>query len=359
MVGTRQLAAVSDLVEAAGGKLILIGDHRQLAEIDAGGVFAALTRRIPVVELTENVRQEHEWERDALSDLRHGSVERAVAAYRRHGRIATVPANEIVERACGNWFGDVTESGDPAAVLLIADTNATVDALNRRARQLVAEAGLLAGAAVVAGERMFQMGDRVVCRKNRTGLGVLNGDLAIVRAADPDARTVTLELDRDPAPVTIPTGYLDDGHLDWGYALTGHKAQGTTVERTHTVTDGNVDRDWLYVALSRGRHTNTMYLTDRTETPGLCDQCDHVTHDQVSSLVALVRSLNGDRTEVAASDVGDRPFLDPNDPDPSGRGRNLRASHNDDTRPAATLERLVSYRDSPSRDRIIGRGVGR
>ncbi len=87
MVGSRQLAQVSDLVEEASGKLILIGDHHQLAEIDAGGLFVALTARLPAVELTENVRQEHEWERAALSELRHGSVDRAVAMYKRRDRI--------------------------------------------------------------------------------------------------------------------------------------------------------------------------------------------------------------------------------------------------------------------------------
>src|SRR5680860_1151817 len=56
MVGSRQLAQISDLVEAASGKLILIGDYHQLAEIDAGGLFAALVSRLPAVELAENVR---------------------------------------------------------------------------------------------------------------------------------------------------------------------------------------------------------------------------------------------------------------------------------------------------------------
>ncbi len=81
MVGSRQLAEVSDLAEAVAGKLILIGDHRQLAEIDAGGLFTALAVRVPAVELTENVRQEHEWERTTLAELRDGSVNRAVGMY--------------------------------------------------------------------------------------------------------------------------------------------------------------------------------------------------------------------------------------------------------------------------------------
>ena len=61
--GTRQLATVLDHVEAAGGKLVLVGDDRQLAAIDAGGAFGALARRGLAVELTENRRQRHAWER--------------------------------------------------------------------------------------------------------------------------------------------------------------------------------------------------------------------------------------------------------------------------------------------------------
>jgi ATP-dependent exoDNAse (exonuclease V) alpha subunit len=86
MVGSRQLAEVSDTVDAASGKLILIGDHHQLAEIDAGGLFAALVARLPAAELIENVRQDQEWERTALTELRQGSVSRAVAMYNRRGK---------------------------------------------------------------------------------------------------------------------------------------------------------------------------------------------------------------------------------------------------------------------------------
>ena len=78
MVGTRQLASIADLVESAEGKLILIGDDRQLPEIDAGGLFRALANRLPTVELTDNIRQQHEWERAALTQLRHGSVDQAI-----------------------------------------------------------------------------------------------------------------------------------------------------------------------------------------------------------------------------------------------------------------------------------------
>jgi len=205
MVGSRQLAEVSDLVESASGKLILIGDHRQLAEIDAGGLFAALTARLPAVELTENVRQDQEWERTALAELRHGSISRAVAMYDRRGKInVAASSDDTITQAVDAWYRDVQEVGDPAEVLLIGHRNTTVNQLNLMARELIAEAGLLQGPAVNAGERVFQTGDRVVCLKNRSKLGVLNGDLGNVTAVDTERRTITLRLDRNDNTVTVP-----------------------------------------------------------------------------------------------------------------------------------------------------------
>jgi len=307
MVGSRQLAQVSDLVEEASGKLILIGDHHQLTEIDAGGLFAALTARLPAVELTENVRQRHEWERTALAELRHGSVNRAVAMYKQRDRIniAATPGdtnNDAVE----NWYRDVLDIGDPSDVLLIGHRNTTVDQLNRRARSLVGDAGLLDGPALDVNDRTFQAGDRVVCLKNRVRLGVLNGDLATITAIDADRRTVALRLDRTGQPVTVPHGYLDDGYLDWGYAVTGHKAQGATARRAHTVAGDGVDREWIYVTMSRGREANTIYLTDLELSD---EECEHLSHQHPERIPDLIAALARTATESAALDTGRGPKI--------------------------------------------------
>jgi hypothetical protein len=62
MVGTRELARLLDHAEARSVKVVLVGDPHQLPEIDAGGLFRALTTRLPAIELTDNRRQAHVWE---------------------------------------------------------------------------------------------------------------------------------------------------------------------------------------------------------------------------------------------------------------------------------------------------------
>ena len=61
MVGTRQLARLLELAETSAAKVVLVGDHRQLPEIAAGGAFAALAQRLGPVTLRRNRRQVQRW----------------------------------------------------------------------------------------------------------------------------------------------------------------------------------------------------------------------------------------------------------------------------------------------------------
>jgi conjugative relaxase-like TrwC/TraI family protein len=77
--GTRDLARLLDEVQRTGAKAVLVGDPKQLPEIAAGGLFAALTERLPVLELRDNRRQQHEWEIEALRQLRDGNTTHSAA----------------------------------------------------------------------------------------------------------------------------------------------------------------------------------------------------------------------------------------------------------------------------------------
>ncbi len=97
--------------------------------------------------------------------------------------------------------------------------------------------------------------------KTRTGSGYSTATSPPSPTSIKNEKSLTVQLDRDPETRDLPVWYLDQGHVDYGYALTGHKAQGVTTDHTFVIVDGTTDREWAYVAMSRGRQANTLYLT--------------------------------------------------------------------------------------------------
>ena len=309
MVGTRQLAAVVDLVEQAEGKLILVGDDRQLPEIDAGGLFRVLANRLPAVELTDNVRQQSAWERQALGELRNGSVQQAMQAYVEHRRLVLGRnRTDTITKASSDWYRYVQSTGDIASALLLAHDNDTVTELNQQARQHLAASGQVHGPTLDGPGMVLQAGDRILCRRNQHGLDVLNGDLGTITVVDQDAGTVTVRLDRDPEARQLPSWYPAEGNVGYGYALTAHKAQGITTDRTFTVITGATEREWAYVALSRGRNANTLYLA----SPEAGDEdCTHLTHqtrhagtDIASAMIARSKAQTAAIDQEPAREIG-------------------------------------------------------
>jgi excisionase family DNA binding protein len=226
VVGTRALARLADAVTAAEGKLVLVGDDRQLPEIEAGGLFAALADRLGALELREVRRQSESWDREALAALRDGDVDLFVLEYAEHGRIVTAATAEAVRgRLVHDWLGAFT-AGEHA--VMIANRRRDVAELNRRARECLQASGRLGPDQLVAGTRSFAIGDRVVARRNARTLGVVNGDAGHVTTIEEGRVAVELDGGRR---VTLPTAYIEADHLDHGYALTAHLAQGSTVDR--------------------------------------------------------------------------------------------------------------------------------
>jgi hypothetical protein len=143
---------------------------------------------------------------------------------------------------------------------MLAHRRADVHDLNHAARVFMLRAGKLGPDAIRLGERDFRVGDRAVCRRNDTLLGVRNGMRATVSALEPETGTITLRR-RDGAVRRIPAAYARD-HLEHAYALTGHAAQGATVDRAFVLLrDEGALREWGYVACSRARIETRLYVT--------------------------------------------------------------------------------------------------
>ncbi|HYT25947.1 MAG TPA: AAA family ATPase, partial [Actinomycetota bacterium] len=237
MVGSRTLGRLLDHAEQAGAKVVLAGDDRQLAAIDAGGGFRALRVRLGASELVENRRQLHAWQREALELVRQGLVEDAVAVYRAHDRVVVGDSKQAVTRALLTdwWRAWQDAERDPARdVVVLAARRDEVDRLNSYCQQVMASNHRLGPDRLRVEDREVAVGDRIVCGKNALGrLGVANGTCGTVTALDPHARSLTIRLDGpDRREVTLPGWYLDgrqsserNRRVDLAYATTGHRAQ--------------------------------------------------------------------------------------------------------------------------------------
>ena len=260
MVGTRALARLSDAVVAAEGKLVLVGDDRQLPEIEAGGLFRALADKLGALELRKVRRQYEPWDRQALSALRDGDLDLFVREYEEHGRIVTAPtAAAVRDRLVDDWLG-AHSAGERA--VMIANRRRDVADLNQRARERLRASGLLGRDELVTDARAFAIGDRVLARRNARALDVINGDAGHV--TEIREGRVAVELDGGRR-VTLPPAYVRAGRLDHGYALTAHVAQGSTVDRAFVLGSDELYREWGYTALSRHRIEARFYVSATRE----------------------------------------------------------------------------------------------
>ena len=304
MAATTDLAAVATYVTGRGGSVRLVGDDQQLAAIGAGGVLRDIAETHGAVSLSQVVRFTDPAEGAASLALRAGEAA-AIGYYTDRGRIHVGDLATVVEQAYTAWAGDIAAGRD---AVMLAPIRELVADLNARARtERLTAAGLLddVGAEVdLADGTRAGAGDTIITRSNDRRLTftatdwVKNGDRWQVVAVRTDGGLDVVHLGTGRA-VHLPAAYVGE-HVALGYATTVHGAQGVTAEVTHAVATGTEHRQLLYVALTRGRHANHLYLV----VAGDGDPHTVITRDALlppTAVDILTRILARDGAQVSAT----------------------------------------------------------
>jgi hypothetical protein len=121
---------------------------------------------------------------------------------------------------------------------------------------------------------------------------------------DPDHGALTVELDAG-RNVRIPDWYLGAGWVDHGYALTAHKLQSTTVDRTFALATSDLYQEAGYSIATRARHATHFYLAA---------QPDHADNERAhgppeppeDAITRFAHHLSDRRAQALASDEPDR-----------------------------------------------------
>ncbi|MCH9782273.1 MAG: Ti-type conjugative transfer relaxase TraA [Gammaproteobacteria bacterium] len=254
MIGSRQLGRVLDAADQAGAKVVLLGDDKQLAAIEAGAAFRGVVQHVGAAEITEVRRQRHAWARQAGQELARGSVSNGLQAYAERGHVQMHDTREAAREALAHAYVGGLEGGSQ---IVLAHSNADVLALNEAIRDARKERGELAEPArfmAERGAREFAVADRVVFLRNDRDLGVKNGTLGTVERAEDGGLAV--RLDSGELRQVNADKYAA---LDHGYAVTIHKAQGVTVDRAYLLATPSMDRSLAYVGMTRHRDVATLF----------------------------------------------------------------------------------------------------
>lgn len=288
MVGSRDLEKLMAYTEAAGARLRLVGDAKQLAAVEYGNAFVEVSKRAEVASLTQIMRQKTEWQRQASEKFAVHDIG-GLQDYADRGHVHLEDTTKDAQIALVRDWSTHRIMNPEQSRIVLAHTNAARIELNdlmraelKKQHQLKTEIHVTTS----RGKIPMAVGEKVMFTKADRDLGVKNGTTGTVSAISAEGRvTVTLESGRTTEFTAQQEA--DQGiHIDYGYAVTVHKSQGMTLDASFVLADKSMAKENLGVAMTRHRHEASIYASA----------------EQFATIPEMVKAL--DRTGQKAFTVG-------------------------------------------------------
>jgi len=242
-------------------KIVAIGDRGQLPPIGAGLVFHKMIECniFPIVELKTNYRT-----------LAGSTIPEISEIIRNGGTFKTTKDVTLIESTAYKMVEDVVEqylkNQSYKSVQIISATKRVMAKANRRL-----QSSLLETATVVPNTPEFRIGDKIIYKKNRPNIGLVNGSMGVIVEPQGDLVLVDQESNETVKPDMV-VEFESEGRIplllsqiksqhngEWfmqhAYALTGHQAQGSEFDCVIIALEKSkiLDRSWLYTAITRAK----------------------------------------------------------------------------------------------------------
>ncbi|HSS23787.1 MAG TPA: MobF family relaxase [Mycobacterium sp.] len=302
--GTLELDAVITHALTRGASIRLVGDDCQLASISAGGVLRDIAHETDALTLSQLVRFDSTAESAATLAIRDGDPS-GLGFYIDHHRVHVGADQTAADMAYTAWAADLDAGRD---AILLAPTNDIVDTLNARARfdrLAAADPATLQGREITLSDRLAASpGDLIRTRRNARWLRfsrtdyVRNGYRFQILETHQNGSIKARHLGSGKT-VRLPAKYVAK-HVPLGYAATIDSAQGLTAGHAcHIVGAGHLTRQLLYVALTRGRIENHIYLSTAESDPHRV-LSPKATHPE-TAVDVLSKTLARDGAQISAT----------------------------------------------------------
>ncbi|HZM66305.1 MAG TPA: AAA family ATPase [Nakamurella sp.] len=266
MLDQETARALLHIADTADARVVCVGDRRQLPAVGRGGVLEMAARwattqvevgavhrfRTPdgdldteYADLTMRIRSGVDPE-TVFDDLNAGG----------HVKVWDSEADALAHLAV--QAADRHLDGVSQAVAV--DTNDTAAAVNEVVRDHLVTAGAVDDTTVTHGSDGLRIGvgDQVMTRRNDPDLGVANRMTWTVTGFA-DTGGVQLHNQDRRQDAAVDADYVRQ-HLHLAYASTVHGVQGDTADHADSLLSDSTDAAAAYVALTRGRCTNTVHI---------------------------------------------------------------------------------------------------
>ncbi|MBS0186008.1 MAG: MobA/MobL family protein [Proteobacteria bacterium] len=264
----------SFLAEAVnkGAKVLIIQDTEQIKSREPGDYGRLFAERFGSCETREVHRQKITWQKECSVLLNKGHVLDGLMPYQQKGYLqwheTTYSTREAIVNA---YLKDLQENSDQTRIVLVY-RNRDVDSLNQLIRLKLKEQGVLNSSFKIRNQE-FSIGDRIKFTQNDhhghfvkniyanllqtvrehfnpTQIqGVKNGTFGTILARN--NQYIKVQLDDGRNVKFKPSKYK---YITHGYALSIHKSEGSTFDRTFVALDPLLNSSSLLVAMSRHRH---------------------------------------------------------------------------------------------------------
>ena len=351
MLGTRQLEHVLRVAEKAHAKSSLSRRRRAVRQPSKlAPRFAASPPATASQKLNRSAPSETRLATRCHAKLKFRQNRRRPERLRtKHSQIIAVETRDDARRALiARWAHDHKQNPSQSQ-LVMAFTRDDVKALNvdiRTLRQQNGELGVSHTITTETGKKPFAANDRIRFLRNERRSRRQKRILGLIEGIEHGVLSV--KLDGLSTRVHVDTKFYK--HLDYGYAATVHKAQGTTVDRSYVLASAHFDRHTAYVALSRHRDNATVFYA-RDDFGG---RGHNATDENVRQ--RFVETLSRARPKELAHDYLEREPGSEQDRlppcgQPVGEGEKCRAQATQ----AGSLLNAKSRRQTASRRRTLGR----
>ena len=295
---TREQHQLLSSVQAAGARLIEIGDPGQSQPVGAGGLWPGLEQAARgndgQVQLTRNLRALDPEDRRDQRLFRDAQTEQALAGYHARGRVVlSKEQRQAEDRALEAAHAD--QQAGRQTVVIAQTSNVRLDQLNARAQALRHQHRELSQESLPVPGRPYSLraGDRVQIRntfQHPDHGAITNGSTGQITWVSPSRQCAGLKLDHG-AELNLNGDHVQRGDLRLAYVQHPFPAQGQTTDTAHLIVSRHATQEGSYVAITRARQRTTIYAAS---TP------DEQAAEAVEQLTALAEQMSRTQPDLPA-----------------------------------------------------------